>query len=544
MKKIYPVLIHVWRFWLIPGGLYLLVFALLTWPWVWEGQGQLMAGPGDGPHNVWNLWWVDRALTLGDSYWFSDMAYAPDGISLYGHALNPLGGILTYVTGTDNYVGAYNWLLVGGFVLGGLSGFHVSFLITGSYVASLAGGLVFSFNAHHLAHAREHLEQVSIQWLGWYAASLVWLVKRPGVLKSLLAGSLLWLCLLTSPYFLWFGILLTAVVAGVVLVQLAIKQESRWFWALISMAGALVVFLALAGNQLFGMFRQQLEDPLTGRHSPSIFLINAKALVVPGGYWRFFESIEQAWPNYFHSWLETSGYLTWSGLGLGLAGIVYGLKKKRVMTVMVIAWVIVFLGFALGPEIKWGNGVVYDGGLTPYRVITSVFFPLKLSGVPGRAMVGVYLGLGVLVALGSTVLLKQRWGKVVGVFLLAIYLLEVWPSPLPVTGVAVGPVVERIAGMEETGGLLDVSTKSMYWQTIHEKPQMLGYISRLPESNRKRYEAMMEAYRLKDLDRLCQEFEVEYLLEDIEKALSWPARTLVMSDDETGLIDVGNWCDK
>ena len=80
---------------LVPSGLYLLAWAVLTWPQVTRFVTYYYCDDGDGYQNVWNIWWMRLAIAQRSTTpWFTDMLFWPNGVSLVAHTLNPFNGLL------------------------------------------------------------------------------------------------------------------------------------------------------------------------------------------------------------------------------------------------------------------------------------------------------------------------------------------------------------------------------------------------------------------------------------------------------------------
>src|SRR5438093_723493 len=84
-----------------PGALaaHLLLSVFFTWPLALNflpGAGTLMPGYmlEDRDQNLWNLWWVSRAVLGGHNPFVTDMIWYPTPISLYYHTLNVFNGLL------------------------------------------------------------------------------------------------------------------------------------------------------------------------------------------------------------------------------------------------------------------------------------------------------------------------------------------------------------------------------------------------------------------------------------------------------------------
>jgi hypothetical protein len=157
----------------------------------------------------------------------------------------------------------------------------------------------------------------------------------------------------------------------------------------------------------------------------------------------------------------------------------------------------VFAVWALGPFLTDGG---VDLGL-PLPETLARFVPLvENARMPGRAIVVVYLALGVLMALR---LAGQRttWTGIATLLLAFDYL----NAPVPLTALDRPPVYERLAAIKDEGAVIDVpfgigdgltvgrgsqERRLLYHATIHGHPVVGGYIGRMPPGVAQAYESM------------------------------------------------------
>ena len=158
--------------------------------------------------------------------------------------------------------------------------------------------------------------------------------------------------------------------------------------------------------------------------------------------------------------------------------------------------VAVFLGWALGPYL-----VVFglNTGL-PLPQLLMRFVPIVSNArIPGHAIVFVILGVSVLLAMAiaASGLRESRWKTLA---LIAFILVDFCAAPFPMHRLDAPPVYERLAALP-MGGVLEVpfgfrdgfgeegrfGPSALYYQSIHEKPIVGGYIARLPPSVRAKY---------------------------------------------------------
>jgi len=77
----------------------------------------------DGWQNVWNLWWVHRAVTTAANPFFTPLLFYPQGVDLTLQTLNISNGILFLpITALAGPIAAYNTAVVTALTLSGIGG--------------------------------------------------------------------------------------------------------------------------------------------------------------------------------------------------------------------------------------------------------------------------------------------------------------------------------------------------------------------------------------------------------------------------------------
>ncbi len=169
---------------------------------------------------------------------------------------------------------------------------------------------------------------------------------------------------------------------------------------------------------------------------------------------------------------------------------------------------VVFAVFALGPFLTLGGHAL---GL-PLPQALARFVPLvENARMPGRAMVCIYLALGVLMALRLAALearasASARLGSpVVQWALVALLAFDYLNAPMPLTALDRPVVYDRLASISDNGGVIEVpfgigdglsqgmgdqNRRILYYATIHGHPLVGGYIGRMPPGYVAAYAAM------------------------------------------------------
>ncbi|MCX6028731.1 MAG: hypothetical protein NT169_05440 [Chloroflexi bacterium] len=159
------------------GG-YLFLTLALTYPLVREFTAAIPGDSFDGWQNFWNLWWMRTALLEQHaSPYFTHLLYAPTGVGLLFHTLNPFNGLLTLpVQIAGGLFPAYNAAILFSFALGGFGAYLLARYVLGSgssRLAAFVAGVIFTFSPFHVAHLLGHMQVISLEWIPFFALYLL-----------------------------------------------------------------------------------------------------------------------------------------------------------------------------------------------------------------------------------------------------------------------------------------------------------------------------------------------------------------------------------
>lgn len=183
---------------------YMAVAVFATWP--------LAIHPLDGFYGFGNDnwggiplygWLHDAYLGPGDPSFDPDLQ-APFGLDLPEHAIQPLDRLFSLLFGGFGQgLGAYNAQIFSSFVLAGCTMYLFARYLTGSRLAALIAGFIFTFSPFHLAVAMQYNALASIQWIPLYLFALTVLLRRQGRREAVLTGAVFALVAATSYYYAW-----------------------------------------------------------------------------------------------------------------------------------------------------------------------------------------------------------------------------------------------------------------------------------------------------------------------------------------------------
>ncbi|HEX9016177.1 MAG TPA: hypothetical protein VF960_09305, partial [Chloroflexota bacterium] len=396
----------------------------------------------------------------------------------------------------------------------------------------------------HFAHAEGHMQLVSLEWLPLFV--LLWYVTitRPRPLAAAAAALALFAVVLCDYYYMFYGVLfgILAVVWQGARLRRPLFLLSREYRAAIGVFVA--VSLLTAGPLVISLLLLGRSEQLIGIHETLDNSLDLLAVLVPGGHWRYAGLTEAYWsklPGFIH---ESSVYLGVSMLGL--LGFVWARRRAAPLPAagLWFGTFAFFLVLSLGPVMHvWGAAV--GPYALPYAWLESIFPPLAMSGVPVRMMVMVTLALSVIAAAGFKMLLAgSGTTRFVAILLLALVTVEYLPRPIPASALSTPPYVSVLAGLKDDKGVLDTvanRTLVLYYQTVHQKPIAMGYVSRLPKSVADVDFQETELFERRDYAALRRDFGLRYLVTrpDFEAAAPGVAVKLLYSGPDARVWDLG-----
>ena len=498
--------------------MYLLLYCALTYPLIKSFSHSFMGESQDIYQNVWSLWWFAQAMDSREfSLWHTPLLFAPQGASLYGHALSPLHGALAYpLQKFLSWHETYNTLALFNFVATGASMFALAFYYTKSRFTSTVAGVFYTFSAYHFFHSRGHMEMAAMQWLTLFIVAFVWLLDNPSKKKALLAAGLLLLCFLNTPYHLLYaGLIAVALVA----IQLATNKHrialcKQWLLPLVWFA---IFSTILVGPLLTQYSYHNSIEHYVGAHDPhqysaEVFNYFARPDGVLGEWTKAY------WPQVLESPGPFENNVRLSLVILLLA--VIGWRQSHLKKSTKMQWALIgilFFLLSLGPRLQHlSNPITWQDQWIdiplPYALAAQVVPPLKLSGVPARMAIFPLMAVSVLASFGVNHLLKRKANILLG-SLLVLWFLESIPAPTTSQPASIPPEISALATMP-AGILYDVAhnhSLSLYYQQFHRKPLATGYLSRISLTNSKYLGSLIRAQESNDLWALCNTHHIRYL---------------------------------
>ncbi|MBI4830852.1 MAG: hypothetical protein HY801_04710 [Candidatus Lindowbacteria bacterium] len=189
-----------------------------------------IGGSNDQFLGMWDLWWLKKSLfELHASPFKTSFLYYPGGVDLSLHELTLFNGLVTLplqclLSKPYGIVLAFNFAVFFSFVLAGIGAYALCFHLTKDRFSSFVGGLAFAFTPYRTMHII-HIALLSTGWFPLYLLFLLRTIKDPRVLNVSAAALCILLLLYSCMSYVYFAILLTALV----LVYYAVVYREEFF---------------------------------------------------------------------------------------------------------------------------------------------------------------------------------------------------------------------------------------------------------------------------------------------------------------------------
>lgn len=490
---------------------YALISIILTFPLIINLNNGIMGSEGsDAPIFFWNVWELGKNISRADfSFWTDDVFY-PAALSLLYHTYTPVHSIaaLSLNLFINNVVLAYNITILLFTVLGAYFSYKFFLLITSDKYASFLAGALFIFQPLWSLYASFGTLNLTLLW--YLPACLYYyeqFERKAGKAYALLSGLFLGLSFLNDTYSFVFCL------SGLVIYSLArqaiFQVHDIWKYfrrVLIILVSALLLsgwkILAIAGH---GDYIQSIALPSLKDadfyHADLVNLIRPSTL----------HAIWGAWGHWFTDKALFNGN---SFLGFTVITIIilFVAKKsiKRSNTpnklfYLFIPGLAVCLFLSFGPYLHFFG---YNIGIPmPYYFIQKIFPGFLNLRVPARWLMLSQLFLCGIIALmlKSIFTDTKSWLKgflfavlMAGCVLDAAYL----PRKIILIDTPENEAYQKLAGYEVKGSVLHLpleiksgyffigtsTCNSLIYQTIHGKPMVNGYLSRVPDPLKREYE--------------------------------------------------------
>lgn len=411
----------------------LLAFLLLAVLLFWGSWSTADSHPGilpDSEAQMWWMSWMGFALGHGQNPLYSHYIGYPSGVNaMSSNTITIPGLVVLPVTATLGVITAYSLLATVAPAVSGWCAYLVARRYVRSYLAAIAGGLLYGFSPYMAAQSLGHvgLTLAFIPPLMWLVLDSVLVGKKRPVALGAIFGLLAAIQVMTAEELLATeGI--AVLVALTALAAFHPRQvRSALEPGLRAGLAAAAVFVVLAGPALAFQFLgpQQVRGVIRGSET---FVTDLYNFVIPTNV----QLIHPAWSDeivamFTGTTAEWNGYIG-AGLIVLLLFVVVRMHNRPVVPVAAVGALLLAI-FSLGPHLH------VAGEVTSWSLAWRVDgLPLLQQILPARLMLYFYLFASVLLAVYVETMLTAggRARQVALAALLAVAmvpLLPAWPYP-------------------------------------------------------------------------------------------------------------------
>lgn len=414
------------------SALVLLLMSLLAVAWFWHtwaAPTTRTVGLGNDSYIlVWSLAWFPHALSHGLNPLVTHYVNAPDGANLMWSPVMPILALLVSpITVTAGPVVAYNVIATAAPALAGWAA-YLAIRHWTSPTPALVGALVFAFSPFVAAQSVQHgflTFSLSAPLMLILLHRLLVLQRTPAWRDGIWLGLLLWAQLLISEEVLAIEVVIAAPAVAVAALLDVRAIRSRLSHAGRGVAVALGVAGALSAYPLAVQFLGP-GRPTRAFYSPAVYSADLWNFISPTKLTAVHTASALSLDRHFTgNWTEWGSYV---GIPLlvTLLGCLFICRHRRV------AWVALAITasaalVSLGPSLHVAGR---DTGISlPWHVVTGL--PLLRNLLPARAAGMMFLGAGLLLALGLEELRHRGLSLRAGGYGLAVFSLVVLAPAAP-----------------------------------------------------------------------------------------------------------------
>lgn len=496
--------------------LYLAASLALTWPVSWRMGSELPVG-GDSWQNNWNLWWTARAVDESDlSLLQCPLIFHPGGLSLALHSNSYFNTLLSLpLRRWISFERIHYFLIWIYFPLSAMGAYLLAKRWIRSPLAALMAGWIYAFSPYRIGrYIIEQIDILSTAWIPLFVLFMLAFLDRPRWRTALAAAVCLFFQLLSSWYNGAYCLVFLVFAFVFYWMEDRLPWQHRKFWpglAVIVVVPGLLLspwILPMLNDLRSPLFAAQVDQSEVAKVTSSDLI----AFVLPSVMYPSFLDQTIGWhgplPQAFlrglsgrvlegrgSNILEATCYVGWTVAVLFFWALVC-LKKRKPWAGcdgrMVRFWVVgavVFGLLALGPILQiagWKTSVPLPG------VLIQALPGFSVLRAPVRFAILLTLALGICAAfvLDRWMVSGRRRRALVFSILIAVDLAMV-PVNRLYEGRPVPEVYRQIASDPQPGAILEIpggyefpsawyNVRSMYYQTRHGRPLLVGYISRTP----------------------------------------------------------------
>jgi hypothetical protein len=376
----------------------------------------------------------------------------------------------------------YNLSILGSLILAGYGMFLlVDYLVKSKKIAFLCG-FSYAFSPYIYAHLLGTFHMIAISWLPFYILFLFKTVEENKIVNSIFAGVFLFLSSLTD----WQYLIYLSLFTLFFILSKFIKKEMSWIIVkkmLILISVYFLLVLPFAIPLIISYFTENYMKTGIEKIFSSVAFIN---YFLPNPFNTIYgRLVKPLFISSQFSLTESVVSIPYTILFFCTIGII-ALWNEWKVRLFFISFLI-FLILSLGPKMRIFNHLTFE---SPFYIFLYRAFPFfNVIREPGRFSVMVLLTSVVLFSYGlKHVLLLKRRKNFIVVLVFIFLFLETISVPITLTNTSVPHILYSLQEDRGNFTILDIpeliNPRALYFQTIHNKPILGGYVSRIPPESK------------------------------------------------------------
>lgn len=470
--------------------LYSILTIILTYPVAFVANK--IPGHGDVFQFLWIFWLFKETLLDCINPYFTNYIFFPSGVSLAFSTITPLNSIVSIpLQLAFGLVNAYKIIWILTFILSGFGTFLLVKYKTNDTRAAFVAGLIFMFCPYRFAHALGHINLLSTQWIPFFILYLLKTLHETKKTNALFAATFLFLTTISCYYYLIYLLTFSLLY---ILYQRRLDEKFLNLEMVKRMGTLTLFFILISFPFMYPLIRELIISKSTYMYGGEFVKYSADLLgfFVPQEFHPIYKYVGSNIYNNFSG--GPAEYTVFIGYIVILLSIFCLIK---INTPEVKFWALsagVFFILSLGPVLHI-NGVVNF-----YLKNYSLFIPLpyailmripifSMARVPSRWDVLLMISLAILSGYSLNYIFNRYSDKKYAVNIILILvscfiIFEYLSIPFLMSDTKIPEFYENISIDHDDYAILEVPilgyADSMYYQTVHQKKLVGGYVSRIP----------------------------------------------------------------
>ena len=476
---------------------YIALALIFTYPIIFRISDWIIGFPGDTESYINVMWWFEKSfLNPNLSFYDTSYLYYPTGATLASSEI----GIFLLISSLPiqvlfGRIVAYDIIVLSSFILSGFGTYLLVNYLTADKRASFIAGFIFAFFPQHFMHALMEITIASVGWIPFFILYFLKMMKEGKRKDAILAALFFAFASLCS----WFNLMYLLLFIGLYTIfgyfnnkEEIVNRKSVMNLLLLGTLSFLLI-LPFAYPMLAEITKGSYAYP-PSFHS-IFYSADLVGFLVPSIIHPLFgRYVKPIYENFSGNIIENTTYIGYAVISL----VAYYILKNKKKLGESGFWIFSSLSFfilSLGPFLHvMGHLVVFP---FPYIIAYLLILPLRATRTPSRMAIMMMLSLAVLAGYGVKAILVSTKGRafnridkkdIVALLILFLIFFEFAVFPCPVFKVDVPAFYRGIAVDKEDYAIMEVPldpvwivSEYMYYQTIHEKRLVGGYLSRTPD---------------------------------------------------------------